>query len=296
MLWIIQQTLQQILDVSQTPSMSSGHHSEAHHGKGREVSNRSSPSTRSRKPGRKIQNKKADTAVVNKPGTEAEVFTGLSHDDSAEPVEEEMNTHTADKVDGNHVTPSAVDVKSLFAESVATDINIETDNNNEDANVITTYSNDDTVEDDVMVGDEIKGRPKSGMAAYTDVIDPEDFDSRTFLSGISDLSMKLQSESYLNIDSEFPAAELQSMVSAVRVTFNNFSNYTNYCQGQMEGVRSQMKNIKDKMHKRIHHNQYDPNTGRQQTLSSLTWRGPLPTNSNVQSSEGMGHENPLCEN
>ena len=91
---------------------------------------------------------------------------------------------------------------------------------------------------------------------------PEDFESRSFLNNLSELSAKLQTESYQTLNEEFPVDELKNMVTAVVTTMDNFKNYTIHSQKKMEGVREQMKDIRERIHKKIAARPYDPNTSK----------------------------------
>lgn len=99
------------------------------------------------------------------------------------------------------------------------------------------------------------------LSNYCEVIDPEDFDSKSFLNALAELTKTLQSDYYKYIDADFSAEDLKTMVSAVSSTMNNFQNYVTYTQKQMEGLRDQMKSIKDKMHRKVQQNAYDPASG-----------------------------------
>lgn len=90
----------------------------------------------------------------------------------------------------------------------------------------------------------------------------EDFESKTFLNNLSELSEKLQSERYQTLNEEFPLDELKSMVTAVVRTMDNFRDYSKHCQQQMEGIREHMKVMREKIHKRIAARPYDPNTSK----------------------------------
>ena len=90
----------------------------------------------------------------------------------------------------------------------------------------------------------------------------EDFESKTFLNNLSELSEKLQSERYQTLNEEFPVDELKSMVTAVVRTMDNFRDYSKHCQQQMEGIREHMKVMRERIHKKIAARPYDPNTSK----------------------------------
>ena len=67
----------------------------------------------------------------------------------------------------------------------------------------------------------------------------------------------LQDDKYRVIDTNFPAGELKAMVSDVTTTVNNFKSYSMYSQKQLEGLRGQMRDMKEKIHKKIQQNTLD---------------------------------------
>ena len=105
---------------------------------------------------------------------------------------------------------------------------------------------------------EVLGSPLPEVQEQT----AEDFESKTFLNNLSELSEKLQSERYQTLNEEFPVDELKSMVTAVVRTMDNFRDYSKHCQQQMEGIREHMKVMREKIHKRIAARPYDPNTSK----------------------------------
>ena len=93
-------------------------------------------------------------------------------------------------------------------------------------------------------------------------IDPEDFDSRSFLESLAEVKTSLESETFRTIDaSDYPAEELTAMVTAITTVMDNFKHYSIFTQKQMEGMREQMKDITNRMHKRIQQRAYDPASG-----------------------------------
>ena len=100
------------------------------------------------------------------------------------------------------------------------------------------------------------------LSAYSDVTCPEDFDSKFFLSSISDLSAKLLEEQYRNLDPDVSTTELDLMVKAVSATLSSFHGYTTYAQGRAEELRNQMKSVKDHILKKVQQNAYKPSSGK----------------------------------
>ena len=92
-------------------------------------------------------------------------------------------------------------------------------------------------------------------------VDPENFDTKSFFSDLDALSEKLHSESLHTIDNDFDADELNSMVSAVTVSMDNFKNYSVHSQAHLERLRDQIKVVKDRMYKKISQNPYDSKAG-----------------------------------
>ena len=91
---------------------------------------------------------------------------------------------------------------------------------------------------------------------------PEDFDSRSFLSSVSDLHERLQADNLKHVNDDFPADDLTHMVHTVTSTMNNFKKYAMHTQQELERVRGMMKEIKDKVYKRIQAKGYDPKSGK----------------------------------
>ncbi len=94
-------------------------------------------------------------------------------------------------------------------------------------------------------------------------IDPEDFDSKTFLVSLAEVKESLQSDTFRTIDDNYPAEELNAMVTAITTVMENFKDYSLFTQRQMESVRDEMKDITTKMQKRIQQRSYDPRSGKQ---------------------------------
>lgn len=90
--------------------------------------------------------------------------------------------------------------------------------------------------------------------------DPEHFDSRHFLDDVDDLSRRLGDDRFKEVDDEFPAEELNSMVDGVRATMDNFRSYSTFAQDRLEGVRDQLRDIKDRIYKHIQQKGYDSKT------------------------------------
>ena len=101
----------------------------------------------------------------------------------------------------------------------------------------------------------------SDTQSHYEPVAPEDFDTKSFLSSISDLSQRLQSDSLRSFDTDFDADEMKSVVSAVTVSMENFRNYTTYSQQHLERLREQVKETKDRMHRKIQLKPYDPSSG-----------------------------------
>ena len=104
--------------------------------------------------------------------------------------------------------------------------------------------------------------PRSVTSSAVERVKPEDFDARSFLSCLSDLSERLRSSSMTSFDqSDVDASELDSVVSAVTVSMENFRNYAEHSQRHLEALREQLRHTKEGMHKKIAQHPYDPRTG-----------------------------------
>ena len=104
-------------------------------------------------------------------------------------------------------------------------------------------------------------RASSRAMSLYEHVDPQDFDARSFFSSVSDLSSRLQSASLTSLDTDFDADEMQSVVSAVSVTMQNFRLYSEHSQQQLERLRTQLHDTKERMHRKIALAPYDPRTG-----------------------------------
>ena len=90
---------------------------------------------------------------------------------------------------------------------------------------------------------------------------PEDFQPREFMHRVSELSEKLRAPEYRSLDQSFDGQELTTMVSEVTLTMGEFNAYSEYAQHHLSKLRDQLKEIKDRMYKRVNSRAYDPRNG-----------------------------------
>ena len=119
-------------------------------------------------------------------------------------------------------------------------------------------------EDGYEAEDEEEDQPEVPSSPVPEVKEqsPGDFESQSFLNNLFELSEKLQTERYQTLNEDFPVDELKSMVTAVVRTMDNFKNYTIHAQKQIEGIREHMKDMREKIHKKIATRPCDPNTSK----------------------------------
>ena len=250
------------------------HHSGAGHARSRESSARTPVmSARSRRPAtRELAKRTTSAGMSRKPSgkasTKPAVALGGNKKDSG--VAAEVGETPQPDVESNGTGTGSTEEtrpKSSGAESVKSEVMepnlLQTKADDPDGPVV-AFSPAPEILDEEEAPEVATGRGGGDgrpLSAYSEVVDPEEFDSKSFLSGISDLSVRLQDDCYTNLDPSSPTRELEEMVTAVSATLSNFQGYALYAQKQMEGLRDQMKTVKDRMHKKVQQKAYDPSSG-----------------------------------
>ena len=215
--------------------------------------------------------KRRPSGSMDKSGSTSDV----KHDHKQAPADDEapVTSSRPESAQSENKAPSRSGSVNSRADDVThdtEDVNTAGDNNAEQA-----ATPEATVEADMTSptpsDDKLSDRqsPSNKSMSIYGPIDPQDFDTRSFFSSISDLSSRLQSASLTSMDTDFDADEMESVVSAVTVSMENFRNYTTYSQQQLEQLRGQLQDTKDKMHRKIALHPYDPRSGEYGMMTSL---------------------------
>ena len=135
------------------------------------------------------------------------------------------------------------------------------------------YGGDEDAEerhDDAETGADGDGDGDATEWGQPTQVSPRNFDSQEFLSNVDKLMENLRDTQFRTIDENFPAEEVSRMVESVSVTLANFQSYSLHTQTQLEKLRDQLKEIKDKMFKKIQSRPYDPRSGESQRRHAFT--------------------------
>ena len=196
------------------------------------------------------------------------------NDDDNDSVALEIDDGGLDGDDGDHQDMATDDV-TTNAVNHSDNVTPDAGDNNDDV----SSQNADDVEAEMaspelsderdVTQEHVTSRASSRAMSLYEHVDPQDFDARSFFSSVSDLSSRLQSASLTSLDTDFDADEMQSVVSAVSVTMQNFRLYSEHSQQQLERLRTQLHDTKERMHRKIALAPYDPRTGESGLVANL---------------------------
>ena len=91
--------------------------------------------------------------------------------------------------------------------------------------------------------------------------DPREFNGAHFLDSIAALNEHLQSDTLRHIDEDFPVDEVQKMVMSVTGALEGYRAYAEHSRAELDKVRLQLKDVKDRIYKKIHTRPHDHTSG-----------------------------------